>query len=58
MIRAASLVSAATQAKIGKYGRVALIAILVAAGLTVLGVGGAQQARAEPPDPCHHGCEY
>jgi hypothetical protein len=58
MIRSDSFVSAAMQAKIGKYGRLALMAILVAAGLTVLGVGGAQQARAEPPDPCHHGCGY
>ena len=57
-MRRATFVSVAMQAKIGKYGRVALIAILVAAGLTVLGLGGAQQARAEPPDPCHGRCGY
>jgi hypothetical protein len=54
MRRATSLVSAATQAEIRKHGRIALIAIVVAVGVTALSVGGAKQARAEPPDPCLH----
>jgi hypothetical protein len=54
MRRATSLVAAVTQADIGKCGRIALIAIVVAVGVTALGVGGAEPARAEPPDPCLH----
>jgi hypothetical protein len=52
-------VSAATQVQLGRYGRLALIAVVMVAALTVLGIGGAQQARAEPPDPCRHArCGY
>ena len=49
----------ATAAKTGMCRRIALIAIMVAIGVTAFGLGGAKQARAEPPDPCEHGrCEF
>jgi hypothetical protein len=52
--RAISSLPAATAATMGKCRRIVLIAIMVALGVTALGLGGAQQARAEPPDPCRH----
>jgi hypothetical protein len=49
----------ATATKTGRCRRIALIAIMVAIGVTAFGLGGAKQARAEPPDPCAHGrCEF
>jgi hypothetical protein len=49
----------ATAAKTGKCRRIALIAIMVAISVTAFGLGGAKQARAEPPDPCEHAsCEF
>jgi hypothetical protein len=51
--------STATAAKTGGFRRMALIAIMVAIGVTAFGLGGARQARAEPPDPCEHArCEF
>jgi len=55
MKRATSLLSATPEARTGKYGRIVLIAILLAVGVTAFGLGGAQQVRAEPPDPCRYG---
>jgi hypothetical protein len=57
MKRATSMLSAVTEAK-GKCRRIAVLAILIAVGVTALGLGGAKQAQAEPPDPCHHECEF
>lgn len=49
----------ATAARTGSCRRIALIAIMVAIGVTAFGLGGVKQARAEPPDPCQHGrCEF
>jgi hypothetical protein len=55
MKRAASFLL--TEAR-GKGRRMALLAILMAVGVTALSLGGAKQAQAEPPDPCHHECEF
>jgi hypothetical protein len=52
MIRATSILSPA------KCRRMVLLAILLAVGVTAFGLGSAQQVRAEPPDPCHHECEF
>ena len=41
-----------------KGRRLALLAILMAVGVTALSLGGTRQAQAEPPDPCHHECEF
>ena len=50
---------AATEARTGRYGRIVLIAIMAAVGVTAFGLGGAKQVRAEPPDPCEHSrCEF
>jgi hypothetical protein len=50
---------AATDARAGRRGRIVLIAIMLVGGVTPFGLGGAQQVRAEPPDPCEHGrCEF
>jgi hypothetical protein len=38
--------------------RRALLAILAAVAVISFGLGSAQQVRAEPPDPCHHECEF
>jgi hypothetical protein len=49
----------ATAAKTGSCRRIVLIAIMVAIGVAAFGLGGARQARAEPPDPCEHArCEF
>ena len=56
---ATSLSRTATAARTGSCRRIVLIAIMVAIGVTAFGLGGAKQARAEPPDPCEHGrCEF
>jgi hypothetical protein len=55
MKRATSLSSAAPEARAGKFGRIVLIAVLLAVGVTAFGLGGAKQVRAEPPDPCRQG---
>jgi hypothetical protein len=57
MKRAASFFSAVTEAN-RKGRRMALLAILIAVGVTALSLGGTRQAQAEPPDPCHHECEF
>jgi hypothetical protein len=41
-----------------KGRRLAVLAILMAVGVTALSLGSAKQAQAEPPDPCHHECEF
>ncbi len=38
--------------------RRALLAILAAVAVISFGLGSAKQVRAEPPDPCHHECEF
>jgi hypothetical protein len=49
----------ATDARTGRRGGIPLIAIMLAVGVTAFGLGGAQQVRAEPPDPCEYGrCEF
>lgn len=55
MKRATQPLRAATEATTGRCGRIVLIAIMLAVGVTAFGLGGANQARAEPPDPCEHG---
>jgi hypothetical protein len=57
MKHAASFWSAVAEAN-RKGRRLALLAILIAVGVTALSLGGARQAQAEPPDPCHHECEF
>jgi hypothetical protein len=59
MKRATQPLPAATMARTGRCGPIVLIAMMVAVGVTAFGLGGAQQVRAEPPDPCEHGrCEF
>ncbi|HEY4405205.1 MAG TPA: hypothetical protein VGN55_11235 [Xanthobacteraceae bacterium] len=41
-----------------KCRRMVLLAILLAVAVTAFNLGSAQQVRAEPPDPCHHKCEF
>ena len=49
----------ATAARTGRCRRIVLIAIMLAIGVAACGLGAAQQARAEPPDPCEQGrCEF
>jgi hypothetical protein len=55
MKRAASFLLTETNRK-GR--RIGLLAIVIAVGVTALSLGGAKQAQAEPPDPCHHECEF
>jgi hypothetical protein len=40
------------------FRRRTLLAILAAVAVISFGLGTAQQVRAEPPDPCHHECEF
>jgi hypothetical protein len=40
------------------FRRRALLAILAAVAVISFGLGSTQQVRAEPPDPCHHECEF
>jgi hypothetical protein len=55
MKRATFIFSAPPKARTGKYRRIILFAMLLAVGVTAFGLGGAKQARAEPPDPCRQG---
>jgi hypothetical protein len=42
----------------GRNYRRTLLAILTVAAVISFGLGSAKQVRAEPPDPCHHECEF
>jgi hypothetical protein len=35
-------------------GRFVLIAIMLAVGVTAIGLSGVNRAKAEPPSPCHY----
>jgi hypothetical protein len=42
----------------GKYGRLVLIAIMLAVSVTAtVSLGGPDRAQAAPPDPCYGFCE-